>query len=89
MESCNTLEILQEDTRRREENKHALVNGLDAINQPRTQPEYEVGKTKLRLKTLVPLAKNTLYEMRMQDWRALQVTINTSGIPPKDDISLA
>ena len=64
------------------------MNGLDATNQPRIHPEYEVETTKLRLKKLVPLAKNLLSKMGTWDWKALQVTINTSRIPPKDDISL-
>jgi hypothetical protein len=43
---------------------------------------------KLRVNTLFPLAKKSLSEMRPQDERALQVTIDTSRIPLEDDISL-
>ncbi len=84
------MEILREERRRRrEENQQALVYGPDATAQPRIHPEYEADIMKLILNTLVPLAKKPFSEMRPQDWRALQVTIDTEGIPPEDYISLA
>ena len=89
MENYDPLEILHEEKRRREEKKQDFVKGLDATAKPSIHLKYEAVTMKHRLKTLLPLAKNPLSKITTQDWRDLQVTIDTSRIPRENDISVA